>query len=128
MKVKNYRELNNADSKYNLKKISEKEVKIISVDDFWDGPLSGECIWHDKPYYFQCFDQVDPNTDNDVWPRKFLLLSLTNDQLAENRRLQRLFEESLDSEVQRNEHAKLSKEAPEQSVDRGQIVAWFEMC
>jgi hypothetical protein len=126
MKVKNISDLKNADTKYNLKKISEGKIKTITIDDFWDGPLSGECAWQNKSYYFQCFDQIDPVTDTDIWPRKYLLLTLSDQQMNENRRLQKLFERSADSESLRDEYIKTLEQTPGQVISQEQIIGWFD--
>ena len=121
MKIKNALDFNGAEVKYNLEKIQEQEIRVKSVDDFYDGPLSGECTWRGKDYYFECFDQIDPVTDADVSPRKYLLLSLSKEQLEENRGLIELLDKS-----PRSEYMKIYKEAPAQIITREQIVGWFE--
>ena len=126
MKIKNILDFENAEAKLNLKKIPANEIKVVSVDNFWDGPLSGECTWLGRNYYFECFDQVDSKTDSDVWPRKYLLLSLTEDQKKENQRLQKLFEKSAESDELKKEYIRIFEEAPEHIVERNQIIGWFD--
>lgn len=121
MKIKNIADFNNAETKYNLKKIPVKEVKVVSVDDFYDGPLSGECQWQDRNYYYMCYDRIDPVTDTDVWPRKYLLLSLSNEQLEQVRHLAGLFNKSPGEE-----HLKIYNAAPALTIERDQIAGWFD--
>jgi hypothetical protein len=126
MKIKNNLDLENSDKKYNLQKISESEIKVLSVDDFWDGPLSGTCLWQDKTYYYQCFDQLEEDGNTDRWPRKYVLLNLTDEQMSEIEKLQEKFDKSAGSEKLRKEYIKLYEDAPEQIIEKDQIIAWFE--
>jgi hypothetical protein len=126
MKIKDHKQLENAEIKYNLIKVSDSDIKIINVDNFWDGPLSGECIWRGEKYYFECFDQLESDGDTDRWPRKYLLLNLTDRQKKENAKLQKLFDKSADSEKLRKEYIELYKAAPEHIIEKDQMVAWFD--
>ncbi len=126
MKIKNLSDLRNADIKFKLEKIPTNEIIIKSVDNFCDGPLSGECTWRNKEYYYQCFDQIDPHTDEDLRPRKYLLLHLTPQQFNENSLLEKLYAKSADSDSLRNEYLFEYEKSTPQIIRREQIIAWFE--
>ena len=126
MKIKNISDFKNADKRLGLQKIPEKNISIVTVDNFWDGPLSGECQWNGDSYYYECFDQVDPITDTDVWPRKFLVLRLTEEEREKNRKLKDLFDLSANSEMLREKYLQTLENSPEFIIQKDQVVGWFE--
>lgn len=54
-----------------LRRVSGKAVKPLWEINRWDGPLSGVCLYQDKPYYF--------NAVNEIGKRKFLLHPLSDE-------------------------------------------------
>jgi hypothetical protein len=114
----------NIEKKLNLKKISENEIMINEVDDIWDGPLSGECTWQNRKYYFYCFDQLDG--DDDRWPRKYLLLILTKQQVIERQKVFDIYQDFCSGKLDQEEYAKILNSLPPQKFEIQQIVGWFD--
>lgn len=126
MKIKNAADFRKVDSKLNLKKISSDEIRITEIDDIWDGPLSGDCEWRNKKYYFYCFDQLDDTGNDDRWPRKYLLIELTSQQLAQNQKLRDLFQNWRKNSASPMEYQKMLEASPSQTIDANQIIGWFD--
>lgn len=118
--------LKKADEQYNLRRILSEEIIVKTADDWWDGALSGRCEWKGSEYYFECFDQLDEETDSDRWPRKYILLKLNTEQETEIGRLYALFKGSAHNEASRAEYISALKSAPIQTIEPGQIVGWFD--
>ena len=125
MKI-NEKEFKNADNLLNLKKIPSKEIKLTTLEDFWDGPLSGLCVWEGNEYYYHCFDQVDETNDTDLWPRKYLLIKLTKEQAERQKKEYELFENSNNDSSLKQEYLELMKQAPIEKIATEQIVGWFD--
>ena len=122
MKVKNSQSLINANEVYNLKKISSDEVSVLFVDEIYDGPLSGYCIWKNIYYLFYSFDQLyddgDPN-----WPKKYILVSTDNDIV---KLLHRYVDAPGFSDPKVLELIKKSFEV-EKTINTQDIVGWFDI-
>lgn len=58
-----------------LARVYPNEIEIKSLDDIWDGPLSGECEIFGQRKYFFCF------SDNEIPDvRKYLITDLDEKQ------------------------------------------------
>lgn len=125
MKI-NEKEFKNADKTLGLRKISAKEIKLTTVEDFWDGPLSGLCTWEGDTYYYHCFDQIDETNDTDLWPRKYLLIKITEKQAERQKQEYDLFKKSNINESSKQEYLELIKQSPIEEIKREQIVGWFD--
>lgn len=106
MKIENEKDFINADTTLNLEKVSGDEIEIEAIDEIWDGPLSGTCFWNNKEYFFFSFDQLSETEGK--WPRKYLLIELTPEQMA-----------NLTKWRAANNESTLH-------IDNGQLKAWFE--
>jgi hypothetical protein len=109
-----------------IEKLSPDEVRISDIEDVWDGPLSGMCIWKEKEYYFACIDQLDEDGE-DRWPRKYLLISLTDAQKEQHEREARLFIEMQKETITREEYLKLQAQFQPQLLKQEQIAGWLEL-
>ncbi len=124
MKIKNKEEFKEADSRLALKKISADEIVILDVDDIWDGPLSGFCMFNNKKYLFYCFDQLEG--DDDRWPRKYLLIELTQEQLAEHQKQDAVYHKWRSGSISQQEYQEIFETFQPQTIDKGQIIGWFD--
>ncbi len=91
------------------------EIIITEVDEVYDGPLSGDCLWQDKKYYFYSFDQLKDDGSGDPFPSKYALIDLTEDQLKQ------LEKERLDM----MDIANAGKDFPRYLINKNQILGWF---
>jgi hypothetical protein len=124
MKIKNRKDFEEADINLGLKKFSEDEIIILDIDDVWDGPLSGLCECMNRGYYFYCFDRLEG--DDDRWPRKYILINLSKEQLSEYNRLHVEFIKWKNGQVSLEAYQKILDELPLQKVNKNQITGWFE--
>lgn len=124
MIIKNKNNFNNIDSKLGLKEIPSEEIKNLYENNSWDGALAGVCIWNQKKYYFLCFDQLD-ETNEDRWPRKYILIRLTEEQEKEEEREHQLFVSSTTPEDLKM-FFENQKEFPQYNIEVDQIVGWFQ--
>lgn len=68
--------------------VERDEVRLLWYSDYWDGPQSGMLIFGGK----QCwFEVVVENEDSLDWNRRFAILTLSADQLADENRWHDLF-------------------------------------
>jgi hypothetical protein len=77
-----------------LPKIDQTELKILWVDDYWDGPKSGLLEYQCHKYWFQiCHENEDPELTN--YYRHFLIIDLSDEQLKEEEYWHKLFREKV---------------------------------
>lgn len=124
MKIKNEEEFEGADMRLALDKIFSEEVMILDIDNIWDGSLSGFCIFNNKTYYFHCFERLEGGEDR--WPRKYLLVNLSQEQLAEYNRFDGEFKKWKEGSISLEEYQKILDVFPSQVINKNQIVGWFD--
>lgn len=73
--------------------IKEEEIKIIFAVDWWDGPLSGVCIYNGEKHWFQATDEWYEE-DKPYW-RRYAVIKLTPEQLAKEEAMHELYEEKI---------------------------------
>ncbi len=110
MKILNQDDFKRFDTKGDLLKISANEIRIKEIDDIWDGPLSGLCEWNGGEYYFFAFDQLEDDGSGDRWPRKYVLIRLTE----ENVRARSMLKEQT------------GMQEVGQHINKDQIIGWFD--
>ena len=64
-------------------RVSGGRVRLIWVDNFWDGPLSGLAEFDASPVWFHFANEE--NEDDASWFRRFYLVRLSSTRLAEAR-------------------------------------------
>jgi hypothetical protein len=70
--------------------ISREAVRLLWYSGFWDGPLTGMLEFNGEPCWFEF---IVENEDEDLtgWYRRFVVVRLTPEQLAEENRWHELF-------------------------------------
>ena len=69
----------------NLKRIRNNAIKILYCDDWYDGPLSGMCIYKGKYYRFGITDETYDKKDKDgdpIMERIYTVYKLPFDRLV----------------------------------------------
>lgn len=75
-------------------KISMSEITLLWHENYWDGYLSGKCLYRGRMHHFECVDQGqivlcenDPDeideTKSDNWYRRFSLIPMSDEEIAE---------------------------------------------
>ena|ERR1051325_2045953 len=121
------------------RKISRNQVRLLWHCDFWDGPINGLCEFNSRKYWFTLLDDGEPDA-LDALPRKFALVELSPEQLADEERWHKLFREKVGThcdleephpEVKPKESHREFYEAHEKRAkpdySSNAIVGWFEM-
>jgi hypothetical protein len=74
--------------------VSREDVRLLWHSDYWDGPRSGMLELNGERCWFQV---IAENEDEDLhgWYRRFVVVRLTADQLAEEDRWHALFRENV---------------------------------
>lgn len=121
MIIKNKEEFNKIDIKLGLIEIPSNEIKILYENDSWDGALEGICVWDKREYYFLCFDQLN-EAGEDRWPRKYILLDLSEDQKAEEAKEHLQFASCEDKST----FFEAQKHFPQYEIEENQVVGWFQ--
>lgn len=121
-----------------LPKVSRDDLRIVWQVDYWDGPRSGVMAYRDQMVWFEVFDEPD---EPDVF-RRFLLIALTPEQLAEERYWNELFRKKVGThwdyddsgnwvrgslrpkETQGEFYEPYRKRAP-QDFSENEIIGWF---
>jgi hypothetical protein len=62
--------------KLSVEQVPESSVRMLWHHDYWDGPLSGACMFNNERLWFLCFDE----SHGEDWCRKFVLLRLNEEQ------------------------------------------------
>lgn len=85
-------------------RIDRDDVRLLWHVDYWDSPRSGILLYQGKPCWFQV---VAENKDDDAsWYRRFAVLTLSAEQLAEEQRWHELFRECVGGHTDYDEHGK----------------------
>jgi hypothetical protein len=71
-------------------KISEDDIQILWVGNWYDGPLDGMCLYKGEKHWFTCKDEWG----EDFW-RRFNVVKLTPEQIAEEEKWHSLFVEKV---------------------------------
>lgn len=61
--------------------IPKSAVRMLWHHAYWDGPISGACVFDDERLWFSCYDEN--HGDEKKWYRKFVLLRLSDEQWKE---------------------------------------------
>lgn len=86
-----------------MSKISRDQVKFLWHSNYWDGPLSGMCLYQGQKYWFEIIDEfwspkpdeVEENFSDDYDPtrtRTFKLIELSPEQLKDETVWHRYFQ------------------------------------
>jgi len=76
-----------------LPKVERGEIRILWADDYYDGPLSGMCLFKERMYYYHCVDDIGAHEEQaeNSWYRRYGLVELTNDEIKEAKARHALF-------------------------------------
>jgi antitoxin (DNA-binding transcriptional repressor) of toxin-antitoxin stability system len=106
------------------------QVQILWHVDFWDGPRSGVLLYRDERYWFEVVAEND--SDGGDWYRRFAVVRLTAQELAEEQRWEQLFREKVgyNPELQPRErwHEFYNpyKSRTPLDLSRNEVLGWFE--
>jgi hypothetical protein len=114
-------------------KIPAEDVQILWHDHFWDGPLSGVCLYGEAKHYYRCIEEADEGP----WYRRFALYALTPGQAADEEAWHELFREkvgthwepggSLRPRELHHEFYDGYRERPDPNFEANNpVVGWFE--
>lgn len=122
-----------------IQKLDRNAVRLLWCFDFWDEPINGLCRWEDRKCWFEMCD-ADENDLPAPVQRRYLVLELTAQQLAEEERWHELFREKVGThcdfeeshpEVKAVELHKHFYEAYKNRVkpdySKNRILGWFEL-
>jgi hypothetical protein len=126
---------------YNVvRRAHSDELRMLWIDDYYDGPLSGMLLFKGRLCRYECCDLADEHGNANVW--RYVIRELSDDQIADEERWHALFVEhvgdhwTIHGDGHRgavkpaSEHAKFYDEYNKRGrVDYSTrpIVAWFEM-
>lgn len=70
-----------------------EDIKILFATNWWDGPLSGLCLYNDEKHWFQATEEWYEE-DKPYW-RRYAVMKLTPEQLQLEERSHELFKEKV---------------------------------
>jgi hypothetical protein len=70
-------------------RIPRQDVKLLWHCGFWDGPLSGMLLYRGEMCWFAMI--VENEDDDESWYRRFAVIGLTSDQVADEQYWHDLF-------------------------------------
>jgi hypothetical protein len=124
-----------------LSKVAEipaMAVRVLWVDDFYDGPLSGIAEWGGRRFRFDMTDRSALGQEDG--PRRYWLITLSPEQLKEEERWQNLFCTHVwtgfdysgrpENRAPASEHSKFyelyaARTVPDYSGN--EVVGWFQL-
>jgi hypothetical protein len=136
-----FAELSEPDTYSKVTQIPRENVRLLWHSGFWDGPLSGMLEYDGEHCWFEMFSENED--DEQTWYRRFVILRLSPDQLADENRWHDLFRKHVgghtdyDSEQKRSHDTIKSKEQwsqfydeykarPEPDYSSNLVIGWFE--
>lgn len=125
-----------------------KQVRMLHHCGYWDGPLSGLCMFKDREHWFDCVNWEHRITDSEgvEWfARLFVVVTMTDEQIAEEARRHALFVKHVGDHTDytyaaerrtrpigqlrdRSEHRlyyDVAKTWPKLDLDVGRVVGWW---
>jgi hypothetical protein len=85
-----------------LPRIERGEIRLLWHHAFWDGPLSGLCLYQGRKCWFErCAEGDEEGADG--FYRRFLLLELSPEQLADEERWHELFRQKVGTHTDHDE-------------------------
>jgi hypothetical protein len=81
-------------------RIEPHEIRLLWHCDYWDGPISGMLVYRGE----QCWFQVVAENETDDWFRRFVVIRLTPEQLADELRWHELFRQKVGLHTDYDEH------------------------
>ena len=104
-----------------IQEIDSDKIKILHVNEEYDGPEEGVCLMNDEKYYFKVFDSFDDFKSREK--KSYFLIKLNKDQLENEEFLHKDFLRSTNYD----EYSNYVNRYPDQIIEESQIVGWFEM-
>jgi hypothetical protein len=83
-------------------RVDRAAIRLLWHDDFWDGPTSGMLRYQGEDFWFQMFEESEDEASD--WYRRFLIVRLSADQLADERYWHELFRENVGTHADYDEH------------------------
>jgi hypothetical protein len=74
-----------------FRRIPRDALRMLRIDDYYEGPLSGMLIYGGKLRWFECVNFA-PET-NDIGARHYIVRDLTDEQMVEEQKRHALFVE-----------------------------------
>lgn len=69
-------------------RIGRGDVRLLWHDGYWDGPMSGLLVFQGE----ECWFEMVAESETETWYRRFAIVRLSPEQLAEERRWHELFQ------------------------------------
>jgi hypothetical protein len=101
----NLYELSQKDDYLNLPQVSKSEIRLLWHSGYWDGPLSGLLLSQGEKYWFQLADERS-SYDENILPRRFLIIELLADQLHALESWHEFFQEKVGTHTNYDEAGK----------------------
>lgn len=84
--------------------IPRQAVRLLWHCGYWDGPLSGVCLYQGERCWFEAIDPFDEELDDYVYPRRAGLYRLSPDELQVQEELHRQFQRDIGMHTDYDEH------------------------
>lgn len=112
------------------------EVTLLWFDNYWDGPLSGLCVFQGREHYFWCFAEAG-ESELARWYRRFSVHELSPEQLSNEKKWHELFREKVGThwepggklkpqELHHEFYDAYKKRTPPHYELNCPIIGWFE--
>ena len=115
-------------------------VRVLWVDDYYDGPLSGIAEWEGQRFRFEMTDRSTLGHEEAVSRRRYWLIALTPEQLGKEEKWQKLFCAHVwtgfdytgrpEHRAPESEHAKYYEPyaaRAEPDYSGNEVVGWFQI-
>src|SRR5579884_192294 len=99
--------------------IPRRAIHLLSYCDFWDGPLSGLCLYQGQRYWYEA---IAPEKNNYDYPRKMGVYTLSTEELQTEEESDRRFQEE-----KLGKFYSWYKQQPRRDYRHNEMVGWFEL-
>jgi hypothetical protein len=107
--MKRYKELSTKEEFMQLEQIDFLAIHWLWAQEYWDGPLSGMVLFDGKKYWAKVFDDSDPDSPDSY--RRFVLIILSEAQIAEEEAWHELFRQKVGGRMDFREDGRLDLDA-----------------
>jgi hypothetical protein len=111
-----------------LKQINAGSINVTEIVRVIGGIYSGQCLWRGQRYYFHCTEHANDPEIPPAWPRKFLVINLTDKQKEKYvGRTDMIVNDLHAGKISQEEVWERMRWLPLINIKKRQFVGWFEI-
>lgn len=111
--------------KSSIERVPKSSVRMLWHHDYWDGPISGACLFNNDRLWYTCYDEGY----GEDWYRKFVLLRLSDEKWKEIDFSHGMFQDYVGTHTDYDENGKRTIGAdlkPRIEPNHNKFYSWFK--